>query len=487
MAYIGYISLFLALLASIFSAFTFVFGYRWKSPPLLGVARSGLIATCGFFTVASIILLIALLTHNFSFEYVASYTARDLGLGYLISAFWAGNAGSLLLWAWLLSIFTTAIVVGKRTTGKELIPYAGAILLAVQAFLTILMLFATTSNPFQTLSSVPPDGSGLNPLLQNPGMLIHPVTLLMGYVGFTIPFAFGLAALFTGRLTDEWLMVTRRWTLFAWIALSLGNILGMWWAYNILGWGGYWGWDPVEISSLIPWLTGTALLHSSLMQRRRGMLKSWTMSLAIVTFLLCIFGTYLTRSGVLHTSVHAWTGQTTIGYFFVTFLLITLIVSLAFLWYRRNGLKDRAEVETLVSTESSFLLNNILVVGAAFAVFAGVVYPLVSGLVTGTQSAVDARFYNQIAGPLLVGVVLLVGICTLIGWRRKLPSNLGDNFLWSGVIAIGLAVGLFVVGIRQVFALIPFAICAFVLAAIISEYIRGVAARRKAKTENVFM
>ncbi|MBI4296780.1 MAG: heme lyase CcmF/NrfE family subunit, partial [Chloroflexi bacterium] len=480
MADIGYISLFLALLASGYSAIAYLFGVRREHSALLASARNSLFTAFGFLTVAAGALLYGLITRDFQVEYIASYTSRDLSLLFTISAWWAGNAGSLLFWAWLLSLLAVIMVVQRREMGKELVPYAAAVVMITQVFFVVLML--GVANPFHKLSFVPPDGRGLNPLLENEGMLFHPLTLLTGYVGFTIPFAFAIAALLTRRLGDEWLVVVRRWTLFAWIMLSLGNLFGAWWAYVELGWGGYWGWDPVENASLMPWLTGTAFLHSIMMQRRRGILKKWNMVLIIVTFALAIFGTFLTRSGVL-ASVHTFS-ESNIGYYYLVFISLTLLISFSLLWYRSPELKSEAEIEALVSRESTFLLNNLLIVGAAFAVFIGVIFPILSEWVRGVKITVGPPFYDQVNGPIFIAIVALAGICTLIGWRQATVKNLVHNFFAPAAIAVVAAVLLFVAGIRQVYAFVPLAICAFVFATIFSEWMRGTFARHRTKGEN---
>ncbi len=339
MADIGYIALFLALLASVYSAIAFVFGWRGRHPALIKSARNSLLAVCGLVSISVAILTYALVTHNFQIEYVASYTSRDLSLSYLISALWAGNAGSLLFWAWLLSICASVVILQKRDTGKGLVPYASSIIMVTQAFFIILLL--SVSNPFHKLAFIPAEGMGLNPLLENPGMLIHPPTLLIGYVGFTVPFAFAMAALLTRKLGDEWLITIRRWTLMAWLFLGVGNLIGAWWAYVELGWGGYWAWDPVENASFMPWLVATAFLHSIMMQRRRGMLKVWNMVLIILTFSLVIFGTFLTRSGIL-SSVHTFS-DSALGPFFLSFIGIILFGSLGLLYYRKEELKGEGK------------------------------------------------------------------------------------------------------------------------------------------------
>ena len=480
MADIGYITLFLALAASIYSAIAFAFGARGKHPALINSARNSLLAVCGLVSISVAVLVYALLTHDFQIEYVASYTSRDLSLPYLLSALWAGNDGSLLFWAWLLSLFAAVVVLQKRDVGKILVPYASSIVMFTEAFFLILLL--SVSNPFHKLPFAPAEGMGLNPLLENPGMIIHPPTLLVGYVAFTIPFAFAMAALLARRLGDDWLIAIRRWTLLAWLFLGIGNILGAWWAYVELGWGGYWAWDPVENAGLMPWLVATAFLHSIMMQRRRGMLKVWNMVLIILTFSLAIFGTFLTRSGIL-SSVHTF-AESALGPFFLAFIGITLFGSLGLLYYRSEELKSEAEMESLVSRESTFLLNNLLLVGAAFAIFLGTVFPVISETVRGVKISVGPPFFNQVNGPIFLAIILLTGVCALIGWRRASIKNLLRNFLWPLVAALILVIVLFVLGIREWYALIAFPVCGFVLSTILYEWFRGTRARHRMRAEN---
>ncbi len=481
MADIGYIALFLALVASIYSAIAFILGARGKHPGLTHSARNSLLATSGLVSISVAVLVYALVTHDFQIEYVASYTSRDLSLAYLLSALWAGNDGSLLFWAWLLSLFATVVVLQKRDIGKELVPYAASIIMVIQAFFLILLLLV--SNPFQKLPFTPAEGLGLNPLLENPWMVFHPPTTLAGYVGFTIPFAFAMAALLTRRLGDEWLITIRRWTLLAWLLLGVGNITGAWWAYVVLGWGGYWAWDPVENASFIPWLVATAFLHSIKMQRRRGMFKVWNMVLIILTFVLTIFGTFLTRSGII-ASVHAFAETPLLGNLFLTFIGVTLFGSLGLLYYRREELTDEAETESLVSRETTFLLNNLLIVGAAFAIFWGTIFPVISEAVRGVKISVGPPFYNQVSGPIFLAIILLIGVCIVIGWRRASVKNLVGNFVWPLLVALMLGITLLILGIREWYVLIAFFVCNFVLLTIVYEWFRGTRVRHQMRAEN---
>ena len=492
MADIGYIALFLALAVSLYSAIAYILGGRNRDAVLLASARNGLLAACGLVTVSVAALLYSLVTHNFQIEYVASYTNRALSISYLLSALWAGSEGSLLFWAWLLSMLAVIVVLQKRTVAKELIPYTAAIVMVTEVFFLVLLLFV--SNPFARLTYITSpdlfnfvqagnDGRGLNPLLENPGMLIHPPMLLTGYASFTIPFAFAIAAMLTGRLGEAWLIAVRRWALIAWLFLGVGNLLGAWWAYVELGWGGYWAWDPVENASLMPWLVGTAFLHSIMMQRRRGMLKVWNMVLVTLTFTLSLLGTFLTRSGVL-SSVHAFAGSPVLGTMFLVFIGVALLGSLALLYYRSEDLKSESEMESLVSRESTFLINNLLLVGSTFAVFIGTFFPLISEAVRGVKISVGPPFYNQVNAPIFIALVLLAGICTLIGWRRASVDNLLRNFLGPLVIAFIIGIVLFLFGMREWVAIIAFIVSSFVLLTIIYEWFRGTRARHNIRNEN---
>ncbi|MCI0478743.1 MAG: cytochrome c biogenesis protein CcsA, partial [Anaerolineales bacterium] len=341
---------------------------------------------------------------------------------------------------------------------------------------------ALVGNPFRLLDFTPRDGNGLNPLLQNPGMFIHPVTQYLGYVGFTIPFAFAMAALFTRRLSDAWIRTTRRWALVSWLFLSLGLLFGMQWAYMELGWGGYWGWDAVENASLMPWLTGTAYLHSVMIQERRGMLKVWNLVLVMLTFCLSILGTFITRSGVIE-SVHAF-GVSSLGPWFLAFLGATLLSFLYLLFNRMDDLKEENELDSLLSRESTFLLNNLILVGAAFATLWGTIFPMVSEAFTGKKVTVGAPFFNQVNGPIFFALILLIGICPLIGWRRATPNNLLRNFLRPFVVSLVVAVALFGVGVREWYGLLAFSAVSFVLVTVGMEFFRGVVARMQSNAEN---
>ena len=477
MAEIGYIALVLAFVACLYSIAAYIFGSRSSRPGVTSSAKRSVLAAAVLFTVSAVTLIIALISHQFQIEYVASYTSSDMTLPYLISALWAGNAGSLLLWGWIISLSAAVVVLRKRKQGQELVPYASIIIMAVQAFFLLLLIFA--QNPFHKLDFVPVEGTGLNPLLENPGMIFHPPTLLAGYAVFVVPFAFAIAALITRRLNTDWLSAVKRWALTGWLLLGVGNLIGAWWAYAELGWGGYWAWDPVENAGLMPWLVATAFIHSIMIQKRKGVLKLWSMVLIITAFILTIFGTFITRSDIL-SSVHTF-GETAVGPFFLVFLIIASVGSLALLIYRRKDLKDDAEIGTLFSREGAFLLNNILLFGAAFVVFWGTIFPTISEAVSDTRISVNASYFNQVAIPFLLAIVLLSGICILITWRQIPVKKLRLNILWSLIAALVVVIVLVAFGMRHGYALLIYFICTFVISALFSQWFREVTALSRAK------
>jgi cytochrome c-type biogenesis protein CcmF len=423
--------------------------------------------------IASISLIYLLVTSDFSIKYVVDYTNRDLPFIYKFSAFWAGNGGSMTLWMLLLTIYAAIVV--KQNKIKDMTPVVAIILLVNIIFFLFLITFIT--NPFEKLPFAPTDGSGLNPQLQNTGMIIHPVTTYLGYVGFAVPFAFAMAALILRRSDDQWIKITRRWTILAWMFLSLGNIFGGQWSYVVLGWGGYWAWDPVENASFIPWLTGSAFLHSVMIQERKNMLKTWNVVLITITYVLTLFGTFLVRSGVL-TSVHAF-GDSTLGKYFLIFTLLMLFLALYLIILRRDLLVQDANFESFLSKESSFLINNLILIGLAVAVFFGTIYPLVSEAVRGVKVSVGASFFNPVAAPLGIALFLLMGICPLIAWRQASLKNLIDNFLWPLIAALLCAGILFVLGFRKGYALVGFATATFTISTILLEILRGTKIRHR--------
>ncbi|OGO32371.1 MAG: hypothetical protein A2Z29_02120 [Chloroflexi bacterium RBG_16_56_11] len=483
MSAIGYGALFLALVASLYSTFAYAFGSKGKNPSLLVSARTGLVLSCVLVTLAVLVLLLALISSNFRIEYVSSYTSLDTSLAYRLSALWAGNEGSLLFWAWLTSIFAAIVIFTRRDKNRELVPYASAVMMFVLAF--FLLLLVSVANPFHQLSFTPSDGRGLNPMLENPGMIFHPPALLAGYVGLTVPFAFAIAALWSRKLGNDWLGAVRSWALLAWLLLGVGNIIGAWWAYVELGWGGYWAWDPVENAGLMPWLLVTAFLHSVMIQRRRGMFKVWTMALVILSFDLAIFGTFITRSGVL-SSVHSF-GLSTMDPFFWVFMVIIFLGSLGFLFSRKAGLKSEADVDKLVSRESSFLLNNILLAGSTLIIFIGTVFPGLSEAFGGVRIEVGQTFFNRVNAPLFLVIILVAGFCTLMGWASDTVKKYLRAMLWPLLITVLLVVILFVLGVRQGYALVAAFICPFVFLAILFKWFAEVRQSRREGAQNILV
>lgn len=421
------------------------------------------------------ILVYAFITHDFSIRYVAAYSNRTLPLFYTISALWAGQSGSLLFWSWLLSLFSTIVVLQNRDKNRDLLPYVIGILTTISFFFFGLLVF--TSNPFELLPTPVTDGNGLNPMLQNPGMVMHPPTLFLGYVGFSVPFAFAIAALIKKRIDPQWIITTRRWTIFSWLFLTLGNLLGAKWAYVELGWGGYWAWDPVENAALMPWLTATAFLHSVMIQERKGMLKVWNIILIILTFVLTIFGTFITRSGII-SSVHSF-GISNLGPLFLGFLGMTILLSIGLLIHRLPLLKSEYELDSFVSRESSFVFNNLIFLSLAFAVFWGTIFPFISEAVRGVKITVGAPFFNQINTPIGLILLALTGICPLIGWRKASKYHLKRNFIIPVNLSLLFAILLLLVGVRSIYPLMSFTLSFFVLTTIFMEFYRGTKVRAR--------
>ena len=479
---IGKFSLYIAFAVSIYSVIVSIVGTRRKRRELLVSAENAAHIVSLLVIVASTALLYAFITRDFSIEYVYAYSSRDLPMFYTISAFWGGQKGSLLLWELLLSIFGSIVLLQNRHKNRQLIPYVIATIMVINAFFIGLMVFS--SDPFELLPSIPADGRGLNPLLQNPGMIFHPPLLYLGYVGFTIPFSFAIGALMCKELSDTWIKTTRGWTITSWFFLGLGNLSGAWWAYRVLGWGGYWGWDPVENASFMPWLVGTAYLHSVMVQEKKDMLKVWNMFLIVLTFILTIFGTFITRSGLIN-SVHAF-DETTLGYYFIGFLCITILFSGFLILDRLHMLKSKNELDSLISRESSFLLNNLILVGIAFATFWGTILPVISEAVRGVKITVGAPFYNQVNIPFGLLLLFLTGICPLIAWRKASIRNLRKNFLKPFIISIlGGAILFPFTGMRINMAWISFILCIFVITTIILEFYKGTIVRKEMTGENI--
>jgi cytochrome c-type biogenesis protein CcmF len=472
---IGYALTVVALALALWGGAAAVTAARAGRPALLASAERAAVGVWALITGCMLVLVHAFLTFDFSIRYVAANTNRGTPFYYRITALWGALEGSIILWAWLLGLYTLIVVIRYRRRQPELYPWVLTVLLAILAF--FLLVMTVPAPPFERLSPVPPDGRGLNPLLEDSGMITHPVALYLGFTGFTVPFAFAMAALALGRTGEEWITITRRWTIIAWYFLSLGLLIGGWWSYHVLGWGGYWAWDPVENAAFMPWLTGTAFLHSVMIQERRRMLKLWNLTLIILTFGLTLFGTFLTRSGIIG-SVHAFT-QGSIGVFFLTFLALVLLTAFSLLAWRLDRLKGQGELDSIVSRESVFLLNNVFLVAASFAVFFGTIFPLLYEAVWQEKVSVGGPYFNAINIPLFLGLLFLMGVGPLIAWRRASIESLRRNFLkpvLAGVVAAAL---LRMIGVGNALVLLAAGLVVFVAGTMVLDFWRAARARRR--------
>jgi cytochrome c-type biogenesis protein CcmF len=453
--------------------------------------RAG-IASFIVISCAAFALIWAAFTNDFSVDYILHHTNRALPALYKFSALWSGQEGSLLLWAWLLSAYGFVMRIRDKSD-VTLHAYASTILSAIQIFFLLLLVFAAP--PFSIAPGhLHADGFGLNPLLQYPEMVIHPPMLYLGYVGFSVPFAFALGALMMRYPGEKWIHITRRWTMVTWLFLTCGICLGMHWAYAVLGWGGYWGWDPVENASLMPWLAGTAFLHSVMMQEKRGMMKAWNVWLIFVTFMLTILGTLLTRSGLVQ-SVHAF-AQSSIGDWFYAFLIIVFAVCLFTFFHQRDHLRSENRLESLVSRESSFLFNNLILLAACFTILWGTLFPVLSEYVQGSKVTMGPPFYNRVAVPIGMFLIFLTGIGPLLAWRSTSLRSIRRNFVLPCSAILATALALMLAGVRpwneagsstgQIYSLVCFSLAAGVITAIFSEFLRGAAVIRRQTSRNLF-
>jgi len=475
MANIGQAAVFLAMLLAVYACLAAVVGRYTGSPRLLISSRNAVLACTVLVTVAVAVLELLLLTDDFGTLYVAQVSSRQQPLVFKITALWGGQAGSLLLWAWFLSIFCTAAVLHQWKRLPAYMPHVIVVTQSTLAFFLSLSsglwallespllalgrgpaaaLFAEMANldPFHPLRFVAADGSGLNPLLRHPGMVLHPPLLYLGFVGFVVPFAFVTGALVRGDYSDLWLRTMRRWVLVPWLFLSLGLLLGMWWAYGVLGWGGYWGWDPVENAALLPWLTATAFLHSAVVQERRGMFKAWNVALLFLTYGLVIFGTFITRSGVVD-SVHAF-ALSGVGPLLLIFFAVNLFYAVYLLFGRLDQMAGENQLQALLSRESLFLLNNVLFLLVAFVTFWGTIFPVVSELVAGQKAIVGPPFFNRVNGPLLAILVVLMGVAPLAPWRVGVKGESARHLVLPGAVGVLAVAGVYAGGIRQ-FTVLP--------------------------------
>jgi len=478
---VGELSLWVALLMAAWAATVSFAGGSMGRRDLVASGERAIYATLAMVVLASVGLWTAIFTHDFSFKYVASFTSANLPKAYLFTSFWAGQAGSLLFWCLILAIYSALAVWTNRTRNRVLMPYvSGTLALVLIFFLATMCLGA---NPYERLDWIPLDGRGMNPQLQNPGMAIHPPNLYLGYVGTTIPFAFAIAALLTRRLDAEWLAAVRKWALLAWFFNTTGILLGMWWAYVELGWGGYWAWDPVENASLLPWLVNTAFLHSIMVQEKRGMLRKWNVTLVVSTFLLSIFGTFITRSGII-SSVHSF-AQSPVGNWFAGFLIVGIIATAYLVTTRLKDLEAKAELESMVSREAAFLYNNLVLVGIAFSVLWGTLFPIITEAVRGEKITVGPPFFNAVNIPLGLLLLFLMGIGPLIAWRRASISNLQRQFLGPVIALVTAPFILLLFGMRDLTAIIAYSFAAFVAMTLTQEFYKGIGARRRMYGEGV--
>ncbi|HLW47644.1 MAG TPA: cytochrome c-type biogenesis CcmF C-terminal domain-containing protein [bacterium] len=479
-ASLGRFAVLAALVLVCYAIAAAVLGARVRRAELVASAVRALRGSAALLAAAALVLLVALATRDYTFQYVAAHVDDAQPLVYDLTAFWGGMEGSLLLWALVLAGYTLAAVRAVGRAQPELLPGVIVVLAAVAAF--FLLMLTAVASPFATVPFAPLDGRGMNPLLLNPWMAIHPPTLYLGYVGLTVPFAIVIAALAAGpSAADGGVLLARRWMMWAWYCLSMGLWFGAKWSYVVLGWGGYWAWDPVENAALMPWLIATAFIHSVMIQERREMLTRWNVMLVILAFALSIFGTFLTRSGVL-SSVHSFT-QSPLGTLFLIFLGCAVVAACAIAAWRWEALRSRYELDAALSRESAFVLNNVLFLAIAFAVFLGTVFPVLSDVLTGRRVNVGPPFFDHVVPPIAVGLLVLMGVGPLLAWRRASAASLRRNFLAPG--AAGTAVGavLLAAGMRAPGPILVFALAGFVAGTIVLEFARGVQARQAMRGE----
>jgi cytochrome c-type biogenesis protein CcmF len=471
---LGSLAILLAFCAAIYAVVASVVGRLKHKPFLIVSGARAVYAIWALVTLASGILVYAIMTGDFRFAYVAEHSNKAMPTLYKFAAWWGGQEGSLLFWSWLLSNYVAVVAFTNRRKHREMMPYVIGVLSTVQTFFLLLNNFI--ANPFQMLAQdklivAVPDGNGLSPLLQYPAMAIHPPMLYLGYVGFAVPFAFAIGSLITRQPGEGWIHTTRRWTLVTWLFQSCGIMLGAAWAYHVLGWGGYWGWDPVENASLLPWLSGTAFLHSVMMQEKKGMMKVWNIVLVSASFLLALFGTAITRGGLVQ-SVHAF-ARSDIGKYFVSFLALGIAATTYLILDRLDYLKSENELESVVSRESSFLFNNLILLASCFAVLWGTLFPVASEYFTKDKISLDADWYNRLMVPIGLFLLLLTGVGPLFAWRRTSVDSLRRNFQIPGIAALVLVVALFAGGVRHPYALISFGFCVFVALTVVMEFLKG--------------
>jgi len=480
---VGYAALSLALLTAAYCALASAWGARSRRPQWIESAENGLVATAGLVALATAILLYLLLSQDFQVQYVYAHTSSYQSTLYVISALWAGQEGSLLLWSLLLSAITVAVILQKRQWPAALWPYMLTSLAIIHSFFALMLV--TVQNPFTVYPTRPLEGAGILPVLENPGMVVHPPILFLGYAVYSVPFAFTMATLITGRVEPSWLRGIRRWNIAAWLFLGLGILVGAWWAYVELGWGGYWSWDPVESASLVPWLTGTAYLHSLMAQERRGMFKRWNALLAIATFLLCILATLVTRGGIIISDLHGFSRTIQpVAYYLLGFIGAVTAASGVLFYLQRHKLNDEQQLGQLLSRESGLLLSNLLLVGLGAAIFMGIAFPNIAQMLWGIRVYLGSPFYNRVFAPLALVIVFLIGVCPLLSWRKSSPQKLLRHIRYPAILAVAVGSILFVLGVRQPFALLASMLIMLAAASIVSELIRCTIRRSRLRSES---
>jgi cytochrome c-type biogenesis protein CcmF len=471
---LGALALLLAFCFAIYALLGSVIGKLTRRPFLIQSGQRAVYTVWLLVTVGAGVLIYSIMQGDYRLAYVWETSNKTMPIQYKFAAWWGGQAGSLLFWSWLLATYSAVVTFQNRRKFREMMPYVIGVLMTVQTFFLILNTFV--ASPFRLLVAGKGvvdlgDGQGLNPLLQYWTMVIHPPMLYLGYVGFAVPFAFAMGSLITKQPGEEWIKTTRRWTLVTWLFQSCGIVLGSAWAYAVLGWGGYWAWDPVENASLLPWITGTAFLHSVMMQEKKGMMKVWNMVLVSSTFLLCIFGTFLTRSGIVQ-SVHAF-ASSPIGPWFSSFLAIITALTVFLILSRLDFLKSESELQSVLSRESSFMFNNLVLLASCFSILWGTLFPVITEALMNEKISVDKPFFDRVNIPIALFLLLLTGIGPLIAWRKSSFESLQRAFKWPTVLGVVTAVALIALGMRHPYALLSFALCTFVMTTIAMEFWKG--------------
>jgi len=478
MADFGALCVLIALVVATYAGAASLLGARHAKARLLESGRAAVYALAAVLGLSSVAMVQSFVSGDFSIKYVQHYSDAQAPLAYKISAYWGGLDGSMLFWAALLAVFAAIAVYNNRHRQREVLPYAIAVIAVVVDFFLYLIIFE--KNPFDTfLVEVPASGQGLNPLLQNPYMVTHPPALYGGFVGLTIPYAFAMAALISGQLDDAWLVSIRRWALASWFLLTLGLVLGMIWAYEVLGWGGFWAWDPVENAGLLPWLTATAMLHSMKVQERRGLLRRWTFVLVILTFFLTIFGTFMTRSGIVQ-SVHAFGKDTRLAWIFTIFMSLVVLVSFGVFFARLSALRASRPIDSWLSREAATVATNWLFVLAALVLMFATMFPTLSEAIGRERIGVGAPFFNRWMVPIGIALLLLTGLCSILAWGRTAPPELRRRLVApvvTGIVVAGVCVAIGLGSSKG--ALLCLGLSGFIAAAVIQEIHRGVAGRRR--------